>query len=476
MTSKMMNGAVRNQCLKLVRVNVYPVYPGIFGIHMLLLALLLLVTAFSAAGGAPLRALDGRGRPVAWWVALKLPMVVQDAADASLLRPTPCDCAPPVCSNVNDGGNNEDRASGLCYLYADANSPRLRHFRELGFDCLGQGGDDPVSHTLRQKEKDPESYWAIFNDQLNGIARPFERFKGEEQVERKNKTVCSGGDDFSAHAKGAVAVDSELTGGFYLQASTPGFPDPSTPVKSASGDAFVRLGCQKDNNLKFAQHFAAFSLEADQLENLADALAVARLCSGNFYHGELGRALASDSLWRAGESSGATGVVASLFHALLDPNSTDGFERNGGDVSQLIRKVNLTLSQPSADAYASSSVFEFLLDDTFLPTINDKLSTGHGVKLDSRYAGNSDPIEVEVIVKGPHVNLPPWAIVANSLDSDVSVASWWDDGYGIPNICAGDAFGSAPNKFCLEDERIGAELLPPEGRARFNIENLIEAT
>lgn len=455
-----------------------------------------------------LYALDGFGRPVAWWVVLKLPMLVQNDS-ASSLHPTPCDCPPPGCSNVLSApsSGHDERATGLCYLYADAHTPALRHFRELGYDCLGQGGNDPVSHTLRQRETYPNAYWALFNDQLNGIARPFEGGQ-DSRNEPKNATMCGGGDLFSAHAKGAVAIDASLDGGFYLQASTPSFPDPSKPHEShhngganQEADTFVRLGCQRDNNVKFAQHFAAFSLEEGAVKTLAGALGVARLCSGNFYHGELGRSLASDALWRDGAVPDASGAVAALYHALLDPNSTDGGGRRHGEdgTNDLMRHVKLPLRQTNMasrrEPSKSTAVFTPLSRyEGFLPNINDRLAgpgvatsfavnaqrgsvhTADGPDGRTHTRNSGKDMEVEVLVKGPHATVPPWALLAASLESDVSVASWWDDGYGIPTICAGDAFASTPHQFCLEEPRAGATLLPPDGRARFNVENLIQAT
>jgi hypothetical protein len=463
--------------------------------------------AVHATSAPSLYALDGFGRPVAWWAVLKLPMLVQNGSAEGSLRPTPCDCPPPDCANVRSTPNagQDERATGLCYLYADAHTPTLRHFRELGYDCLGQGGNDPVSHTLRQREAHADTYWALFNDQLNGIARPFEG-ELDGHGAPKNATTCGGGDLFNAHAKGAVAIDASRSGGFYLQASTPSFPDPSKPLPTRSSgrtegeaDAFVRLGCQHDNNVKFAQHFAAFSLEADAIETLAGALNVARLCSGNFYHGELGRSLASDALWRDGGAPDASGAIASLYHALLDSNSTDGSKLlHGTSDNNLTRRVKLSLHQPDPvsvrQVRASTAVFTPLSRSAdFLPVINDRLAgedlTSYASELnDPRSSAQDDAydqaksrtseedMQVEVLVKGPQANVPPWVLLAASLESDVSVASWWDDGYGIPSICAGDAFASTPHKFCLEEPRAGATLLPPDARAQFNVENLILAT
>lgn len=456
----------------------------------LLLLLLLLSHRYGhAAGAAAVSALDGFGRPVAWWVVLKLPML---AANGSLAT---CDCPPPDCSNVRADGDADqhgdanadqhERAAGLCYLYADARTPALRHFRDAGLDCLGQGGDDPLSHTLRQRHADdPDVYWALFNDQLDGIARPFEDQHGGPAPASPARTTCRGGDRFSAHAKGAAIFRVDHSdnqndgqqqndgrgqnagrggqndgGGVFLQTSTPSFPDPSAVLNASA--PFVRLGCQRDNNVLFAQHAAAISLGADAVDALADALRLARLCSANFYGGDLGRALASDNLRTAGAAGEPR--VAAVYRALVDAAEPAA----GGDADDaFVRRLRLPLRTPAR----SAAVFEPLVDQSpSLVDVNDQHGHQHGHQ-------HEDQVEVEVLVKGPRAHAPPWALVAAALGADVSVASWWDEGFGIPSVCAGDAFAAAPHRFCLDDHHAGLHLLPPDARAPFNVENLIEAT
>jgi hypothetical protein len=114
---------------------------------------------------------------------------------------------------------------------------------------------------------------------------------------------------------------------------------------------------------------------------------------------------------------------------------------------------------------------------SYASELNDPQSSAQDDAYDQAKSRTSEEdMQVEVLVKGPQANVPPWVLLAASLESDVSVASWWDDGYGIPSICAGDAFASTPHKFCLEEPRAGATLLPPDARAQFNVENLILAT
>ncbi|KAE9342589.1 hypothetical protein PR003_g9397 [Phytophthora rubi] len=398
---------------------------------------LLLVISAAVARGSPVRALDGFGRPVAWWVVLKLPSHVQSPDGPAV--PTPCDCPPPNCSNVPTAGwpGLQTRATGLCYLYADSRNPQLRHFRDVGLDCLGQGGDDPVSHTLKQKDE----YWALFNDQLNGLAGDFH----PPTALHEGKRVCGGGDVFSAHAKGAVAFRGDGSGGFFLQTSTPNFPDPTR------NDSFVRLGCQADNNVQFAQHMMAMSLGDSELVELGTKLQLARLCSGNFFKDESLRGLlGSADLFRDGPRQQNPSASA-FYHALLDPDLP---QQQASD--PLKAELRLKLLEGSTE---KTRVFEPLAERQQLQDFVD----------------DGDEQEVIVLVKSPRAAVPPWALVAEMLDSDVSVASWWDGSYGIPTICAGDVFTNSPHEFCLNDPPTGVEL-NADGSAPYNIENLVQAT
>ncbi|ETI30764.1 hypothetical protein L914_09417 [Phytophthora nicotianae] len=406
---------------------------------MFLRVLLLLMVVARVAQGSAIRALDGLGNAVAWWSVLKLPSHVQ-SPDGTVI-PTPCDCPVPDCSNVATAGwpALEARATGLCYLYADSRTPEFRHFRDVGYDCLGQGGNDPVSHTLKQKEN--SSYWALFNDQLNGIAAAYHP---KTRSLDDSKRVCGGGDLFSAHAKGAVAFQSDGSGGFFLQTSTPNFPDPTR------NDSFVRLGCQADNNVHFAQHMLAMSLGDNALRQLGDKLQLARLCSGNFFLNEsLRELLGSANLFEDGAKQENTSASA-FYHALLDQY--------------------LPVQMPSDPMKAE---FRLKLSGSHVEKSKVYKPLAEGQKLAN--FGLLEDEEVRVLVKSPRAAVPPWTLVVEMLDSDVSVASWWDGSYGIPTICAGDVYTNSPHEFCLNNPLTGVEL-NVDGSAPYNIENLMQAT
>ncbi|RHY34243.1 hypothetical protein DYB32_001075 [Aphanomyces invadans] len=290
----------------------------------------------------------------------------------------------------------EERKHGLCYLYADANNPTLRHFRDVGYDCLGQGGNDPVSHTLRQARN--ATYWAIFNDQFNGIAEKLDKTR-----------VCSGGDLFNAHAKGAVAFEPS-TGGYVLQTSTPNFPDPTTAT-SDIGDDFVRLGCQHDNNVEYAQHLFGMSLAEDAIKIMGQGWQAARLCSANHYR-DMHELLASDALRHADLRHHPVAT------ALVDSNAANR------------------------------------------PTTNVSVMTKIG------------SVRIRGLFKDKGSAVPPWAMAAKGFGTDLSVASWWDENYGIPSLCDGDAYGVARDAFCLTNNPLS---LRPDGTFPFNVENLMDA-
>lgn len=394
----------------------------------------------NAAQGSTIRALDGVGTAVAWWAVLKLPSHVH--SPTGLVLPTPCDCPVPDCRNVPTSGSKalESRATGLCYLYADSTTPEFRHFRDIGYECLGQGGNDPLSHTLKQKEK--SAYWALFNDQFNGIAATLQN-KTQFQA---TQNICEGGDLFSAHAKGAVAFQSDHSGGFFLQTSTPNYPDPTR------NDSFVPLGCQVDNNVQFAQHVVAMSLDDTELKKLGTNLQLARLCSSNYFTNEHIRPLLrSDQLEKDGRKDDNTSASA-FYHALLDPK--------------------LPMQQPRDPMKADFRLK--LLDQTQRSKSHVFVPLAKNGKLETLDALHHEQ-EVRVLVKSPRAAVPPWALVAAMLDSDISVASWWDGSYGIPTICAGDVYTHSPHEFCLNTSFTGVRL-NADGSAPYNIENLMQAT
>nr|CCA19597.1 conserved hypothetical protein [Albugo laibachii Nc14] len=394
--------------------------------------------------GTGMYALNGFGKPVSWWFILKLPAHIHRSENASSER-TPCKCSSPICGSTID--SVQDRSHGLCYLYADSENPSLEYFETLGYDCLGQGGNDPLSHTLRQMNTSlsfRDRFWAYFSDQYDRLSTVFPG------------AACEQSSRFSAHAKGAVAFDAK-SGGFYLQTSTPNYPDPSDL------HSFTPLGCQKDNNVLYSQHLMAVSLDQDGIDSLGKALQAARLCSANYYdtrNEDLKERIVSSSFRQAYQdpTNEFYENARMMGGALLDPALES--------ISQS-REAVLKLKQP--EAYKSTQDLDGSAVYQYLP--------GGEILVLPDFAKGAFPggnWSVQLIVKSPKAEIPPWAIVAQVLEEDLSVATWWDESVGIPTICASDQYSMTPFEFCLND-RVHGVFLNANGTAAHNIENLVEA-
>ena len=95
---------------------------------------------------------------------------------------------------------------------------QLRFYKDVkgpdgkSLDCLGSGGNDPLSATLKQIEAGTygaSKQWGFWNDDFSKTAA--------ETDEQKWK--CGAG---HGHSKGAVGYDE--SSGFILQATTPNYP------------------------------------------------------------------------------------------------------------------------------------------------------------------------------------------------------------------------------------------------------------
>lgn len=240
-----------------------------------------------------------------------------------------------------------------------------------------------------------------------------DQFYGLHGEKNSKSYQCSGSDTLNAHSKGSFQYD-EVNGGFYLQSSIPNFPNP--------GDTFVPLGCQSENNVMFSQHVFAMSLNTSEMERLGEALQSATLCSTNFYtskNATFGSSLTSKLLQDSKESS--------MYRSFVQPYS--------GSEQRDIR--------PQSTHIQIRTLFQ--------------------------------SIPIDVIVKSKNTLMHPWALVASKLQTDISVASWMDNSYGIPSICSSDEYFFTNHSFCLLDLSGNETLLSPSGNPLYNIENLIEA-
>ena len=214
------------------------------------------------------------------------------------------------------------------------------------------------------------------------------------------------------HSKGAFAFE-EGSLGFFLQGTTPNWPDPS------QGDTFAPLGCQLDNNVYLSQSFLGVTLASDDFTTIAPVLEKARLCS-------------SGSLSCRNGSSGH----------MVDFNCTSEATR-GEDWSIL------------NTAFAATSTMDMPSEG-----LNITAPGGSTLRLFSHSAAYENP---------------PWLLVANDLGVDLGVASWWDFNYGQATLCSGDDYSNATENYCLINNELGLALNTQGGAAQ-SVENAIAAS
>jgi hypothetical protein len=475
-------------------------------------------------------ALDGFGNPVEWYMIVKLPRMTfsmdslqnisRDGADASWHLPSSrehCDCPDPDCTDVGPTPNvSAGRGSGLCYLYADSYNATLRFFTEVTnplkpgsserLQCLGQGGRDPLSTTMRQLYKAraaPDVEWAFWNDQYEALsdswnattcayssyskeALPYktcsssaecgkrckhaasqyrvcttdsdcatgdacEAIKCEERTLPHYLSGCGGPD---AHSKGALAFQKDGTG-FHLHATTPNFPDPS--LNGSVGITSPRLGCQFEDNVKYSQSFFGVSLSAGVFRHtfrdvLAPALAQARLCSTG-----------TNSCARGDPRAGhLRDWNCTSEHTRGAPWSILDVAFNGSHVRNM-SGTSVVTSLHTAGVQAA------------LPPLTAPPSISEVAPSSAPGGSFSSSVELTMIVKAAADTLPPWLLVASKLDANLAVASWLDPSYGAPAICAGDWYAKATDQMCLVDDALNISL-QPSGGASHSVENALAAS
>ena len=311
------------------------------------------------------------------------------------------------------------RHAGLCYLYADSNNPKFTFFTSMksqdgksSYECLGQGGNDPLSQTLRQiytPAKDKKPKWAFWSDQSY---QPADSWRGSTSFPESLGTPQnsenaiyphphSGCSRPGAHSKGVIAYDD--SGGFLLQSSFPMYPDFSFMRDAIP--AFVKLGCQLDNNVSFAQAAFCFSFPKSEAPKLQSMFKSALICSSG---SPTCTPAAADS-----ENSGY-GIAGSLMKCQSDDlDSNWKAAMNYGNYKKGSDTVTVNASVNGANPQGT-------------------------------------PVPIQVVAKSQYDTQPPWVIVAQALDSDLSVASWWSPDYGAPSICKDTNYNTATNKFCLK--------------------------
>jgi Deoxyribonuclease II len=199
-----------------------------------LIAVLLLVisSAFAADAPSPLLA---TGQPVDWWFVFKFHTESFQGCGGT---------AKPACLF---GGTVQNYPS-FSQQFAFASS--LDGTLKQGGGCLGDTTADPVGATFNQIYKG-KLFYVLWNDQ----------FYSDPIV---NKYAPAG------HSKGMMAWDNDGNG-FVMQVSTPSWPGSGSSKTPRKTDGNT-LGCVKDNDVYFSQHFFALKLKKDDVTAVLKAL------------------------------------------------------------------------------------------------------------------------------------------------------------------------------------------------------------
>ena len=144
---------------------------------------------------------------------------------------------------------------GQQYVVASSESTTLQDGLN---DCLGTTVNDPVGASY-DEVYNGKFFYVIWNDQ------PY----GDPHI-----APCTSSGNCAGpwgHSKGMVAWN-EQGEGFVMQVSTPSWPEAGSP-KFPRGNDGNTLGCVKDNNVTFSQHFFALRLTKDDLVLVLQGLA-----------------------------------------------------------------------------------------------------------------------------------------------------------------------------------------------------------
>lgn len=383
--------------------------------------------------------------------------------------------------------NSGKRGSSVCYVYADSNNPKLQYFRTVEnskkdtmsekekamfnknnaqkLDPLGQNANDPVSKTLDQlfySYRNKNTHWSFWTDQMYepgdsyvGTANSGKYGAPEFDLQqaynnpmpgdgREQGTIYphkgAGCSAPGAHSKGVLCYDDKSQNGFWLSTSVPMFPDVSL---TGIGEN-IRLGCQLDNNSSFAQHLFCCSLDTNAMQEMLKAVKTAMICglesptckvdaiSGFNY----GYGIDKNYINEEGKKLG-----------MYQCSSTGGVNNPYGRDNKNLNDANTFIYNPKGESQMQ-----------IFPKNNGIGYTGENSVLcnNSNNCGKT-PKDVSnslaVIAKAPADNRPPWTVVAQFLETDLSVSGWWDNLNGTPSYCNGLDYSNSTNEFCLNDYR-----------------------
>lgn len=179
-----------------------------------------------------------KGKPAMWWFVFKLNAKSFPACGGGTRS-----C--PFGGEVQTGPTYSK--FGQQYLVASNDSGSLQNGLT---DCLGTKTDDPVGASF-DEIYNGKYHYLIWNDQ------PY----GDPEI-----TACTSNGNCSGpwgHSKGIVAWNDQGEG-FVMQVSTPSWPEAGSPHFPRKNDGNT-LGCVRDNNITFSQHFFALRLSKSDL-------------------------------------------------------------------------------------------------------------------------------------------------------------------------------------------------------------------
>lgn len=201
------------------------------------------LTACGASVPCPMAAKD---HPVMWWFVFKLNAASFPACGGAD-RSCPFGGEPQTTKTYSKFGQQ--------YVYATSEHAGL----EQGTSgCLGDTTSDPVGASF-DEIYNGKFYYVIWNDQPYG--------------DPKIAGCTSNGNCDSpwGHSKGIAAWNDDGEG-FVMQVSTPSWPEAGSAKFPRRTDG-NSLGCVKDNDVTFSQHFFALRLSKDDLALVLKGLA-----------------------------------------------------------------------------------------------------------------------------------------------------------------------------------------------------------
>ncbi|HEY4354299.1 MAG TPA: deoxyribonuclease II family protein [Acidobacteriaceae bacterium] len=186
------------------------------------------------------------GHPVAWWFVFKL-----NAKSFPQCGGGTRTC--PFGGEVQTTAEYKD--FGQQYVQASSEQPTLQ---DGVTDCLGTTTRDPVGASF-DEVYNGKYHFVVWNDQ------PY----GDPKIAAcTNNGNCAG---TWGHSKGLLAWNDDGNG-FVMQVSTPSWPEAGNKGVPRKTDGNT-LGCIKDNDITFSQHFFALMLNKSDLVLVLQGLA-----------------------------------------------------------------------------------------------------------------------------------------------------------------------------------------------------------